>query len=289
MEESMHTKARKSAYLMAIAVMLTLIASKVWSQTPATQVDFQRSFTVSQGAKLVVENYKGAIHVTGTDSNQVVVDVHKKFDGSDADRKWWLENLKVNVDGQPDRVTVKVVYPSQNCSFCWTSTSYESEVDLDIKVPHRIDVQLDGYKPDIQIKSTQGSISIHSYKAPMLLDSTAGAIRIETYKDLIRLRDVSIDGDLVIESMKAETEITARSIGHNVDIQTEKGTISLSVPASANFNLDYDGGRRASFFTDFPSISQAGFSGHNLKGTVNRGGPTVRLRTEKGSVSLHKL
>jgi hypothetical protein len=252
-------------------------------------VDFQRSFTVSPGAKLVVENYKGAIHVTGTDSNQVVVDVHKHFDGSDADRKWWLENLKVDVDGQPDRVTVKVVYPSQNCTFCWISGNYEAEVDLDIKVPHRIDVQLDGYKPDIQIKSTQGSISIHSYKAPMLLDSTAGAIRIETYKDLIRLRDVSIDGDLVIESMKADTEITARSIGHNVDIQTEKGTISLSVPASANFNLDYDGGRRASFFTDFPSISQAGFSGHNLKGTVNRGGPTVRLRTEKGSVSLHKL
>ncbi len=79
---------------MAIAVMLTLIATKVWSQTPAAQSDFQRSFTVSPGAKLVVENYKGAIHVTGTDGNQVVVDVHKKFEGSDADRKWWLENLK---------------------------------------------------------------------------------------------------------------------------------------------------------------------------------------------------
>jgi hypothetical protein len=92
MEESMHTKLRKSAYLLAIAVLLTLIATKVWSQSPSTPVDFQRRFTVSPGAKLVVENYKGAIHVTGTDSNQVVVDVHKKCDGSEADRKWWLEN-----------------------------------------------------------------------------------------------------------------------------------------------------------------------------------------------------
>ncbi len=94
--------------------------------------------------------------------------------------------------------------------FCWTTSSYEAEVDLEIKVPHRIDVQLDGYKPDIRVSSTQGSISIHSYKAPMLIDSTTGAVRIETYKDLIRLRDVTIEGDLVIESMKADTEITAK-------------------------------------------------------------------------------
>lgn len=285
----MTAKSRKSVYLLAIALMLTLIASKVWSQTPDAQSDFQRSFTVSSSAKLVVENYKGAIHVTGTDGNQVVVNVLKKFEGSDADRKWWLENLKVDVNGQSDRVTVKVVYPSQNCMFCWTTSNYEAEVDLEIKVPHRIDVQLDGYKPDIRVSSTQGAISIHSYKAPMLIDATTGSVRIDTYKDTIRLRDVTIEGDLVIESMKADTEITAKSLGKNVDIQTEKGMISLSVPASANFNLDFQGGRRASFTSDFPAISGATYSGQNMKGTVNHGGPTVHLRTERGSVALHKL
>jgi len=286
----MKATVRKSVYLLAIAVMLTMIATKVWSQTPSSvQTDFQRNFTVSSGARLVVENYKGAIHVTGVEGNQVVVDVHKKFEGSEADRKWWLENLKVDVNGQSDRVTVKVTYPSQNCTFCWTTGSYIAEVDLEIKVPHRIDVQLDGYKPDIRVSSTNGSISIHSYKAPMLLDSTTGAVHIDTYKDSIRLRDVTIEGDLVIDSMKADTEITARSLGKSVNIQTEKGTISLSVPANAGFNLDFQGSNRSSFTSDFPSISAVTYSGQNMKGTVNQGGPTVHLRTYKGSVSLHKL
>jgi Putative adhesin len=289
MENRMHPRVRKSAYLMAIAILLTLIATKVWSQTPAPQVDFQRSFTVSPEAKLVVENYKGTIHVTGTDSNQVVVDVRKIFEGNDADRKWWLENLKVDVNGRTDRVEVKVTYPSQNCSLCWTSGNYESEVDLDIKVPHHIDIQLDGYKPDIRVSSTTGSISIHSYKAPMLLDSTTGAVHINTYKDSIRLRDVTLQGDLVIESIKADTEITAKNVGKNINIQTEKGTITLSLPANADFNLDYQGGRRASFTSDFPAISGATYSDQNMKGTVNHGGPNVRLRTDRGSVSLRKL
>jgi hypothetical protein len=285
----MQAKIRKSIYALAIIVMLTMIATRVWSQSPESQTDFQRSFSVSSNARLVVENYKGTIHVTGTDGNQVTVDVHKKFEGSESDRKWWLENLKVNLSGQPDRVEVKVVYPSQNCSFCWTTSSSESEVDLEIKVPHHIDVQVDGYKPDIRVTSTNGSISIHSYKASMLIDSTRGSVHIDTYKDSIRLRDVNIEGDLVIESMKADTEISARSLGKRVDVHTEKGTISLSVPASADFNLDFEGGRRSSFSTDFPAISAAGYSGREFRGTVNHGGPTVRLRTERGSVALHKL
>ena len=236
----------------------------------------------------MVENYKGTIHVTGTDSNQVVVDVRKIFEGSDADRKWWLENLKVDVNGRTDRVEVKVTYPSE-LQLLLDVGNYESEVDLEIKVPHHIDIQLDGYKPDIRVSSTTGSISIHSYKAPMLIDSTTGAVHINTYKDSIRLRDVTLQGDLVIESMKADTEITAKTLGKNVDIQTEKGTITLSVPANADFNLDFQGGRRASFTSDFPAISGATYSGQNMKGTVNHGGPNVHLRTDRGSVSLRKL
>ena len=64
----MQAKVLKSAYLLAIGVMLTMIATKVWSQTPNSQTDFQRSFSVSTSAKLVVENYKGTIHVTGTEA-----------------------------------------------------------------------------------------------------------------------------------------------------------------------------------------------------------------------------
>ena len=38
-------------------------------------------------AKLIIENYKGTIHITGADRDQVVVDVRKIFEGSDADRE----------------------------------------------------------------------------------------------------------------------------------------------------------------------------------------------------------
>ena len=82
---------------------------------------FQRSFTITSGGTLAVDNYKGTIHVTGTDTNQVVVDVHKRFEGSDSDRKWWMENIQINFRNDSSRVSVDVKYPNQYCVFCWNN------------------------------------------------------------------------------------------------------------------------------------------------------------------------
>src|ERR1041385_450950 len=57
---------------------------------------FQKTFNIASGGTLDVDNYKGTIHVTGADTNQVTVDVTKRFEDNDADRKWWMENIQVN-------------------------------------------------------------------------------------------------------------------------------------------------------------------------------------------------
>ena len=72
-------------YGLFLTVMLLL------AQTASAQEQqpehFQRTFTVSPGAALNVQNYKGTIHVSAADGNQVVVDVQKRFEGDDSDRK----------------------------------------------------------------------------------------------------------------------------------------------------------------------------------------------------------
>src|SRR6185312_15527 len=68
-----------------LAVLATQNAS-VQAQEPE---HFQKTFTVSPGATLNIENYKGTIHVAAAEGNQVVVDVQKRFEGSESDRRWW--------------------------------------------------------------------------------------------------------------------------------------------------------------------------------------------------------
>ncbi len=285
----MHPRLRSLSVISALAFVAAL-CSAAPAQTDSQPEQFQRTFTVNSAATLAVENYKGAIHVNGSDSNQVLVDVHKRFEGSDADRKWWMENVKVNFRNDPGRVEIRVDYPSQtwNCMFCWRDHNFSDAVDLEIRVPRKTNLKLDGYKPDIKISSVQGDVAIKSYKAPMLIESTTGAIHIDTYKDTMRLRDVTLQGPLDVKSYKADLEVSANALGSTADLETDKGSIVLRVPEDSGLDVDYSGGRRSSFHSDFYLSASMG-DGESVRGTINRGGTRVRLRTEKGSISLEKL
>jgi hypothetical protein len=248
---------------------------------------FQKTFSIASGGTLDVDNYKGTIHVTGADTNQVTVDVTKRFDGNDADRKWWMENVQINFHNDSNRVAVEVKYPQWNCTFCWHD--YTAAVELEIHVPRQTNVKLESYKPDIRIAGIQGDVRVKSYKSPIELDSTTGAVRIDTYKDTVKLRNVNVRGPLEIKSYKADAEIDARSLGDSVTLENSKGSIVLRVPANAGLDVDFEGSRRSSFRSDFAMASQTGSFNSSFRGKVNQGGTRVRLRTEKGLVSLEKL
>jgi hypothetical protein len=278
-------------WLIAIVGVIALVAPMVRSQVSGSDSvtdHFQRSFAIAQNGTLHVDNYKGTIHVTGGDGNQIVVDVTKRFEGSEADRKWWMENTEVNFRNDNDRVSVEVKYPQWNCGICWPGHDFTAVVELEIRVPRQINVNLESYKPDIKVAAVQGDIGIKSYKSPITIDSTTGAIHIDTYKDTVKLQNVTLRGPLEVKSYKADAEIDAKALGESATIENTKGTIVLRVPQNAGLNVDYEGGRRADFHSDFPLASETGGFDHHVRGTVNQGGTRLHLRTEKGSVSLER-
>jgi hypothetical protein len=280
-----------SAVLAFALVCLAVSALAGQDTTSGQQPErFQRSFALQSGGTLRVDNYKGTIHVTGSNTNQVVVNVWKRFEGgSEADRKEWMENTKINFSNDSGRVSVKVEYPNWSCVFCWADHEFTASVELEIQVPMKTNLDLDGYKPDIKIDSLQGDIRIKSYKAPMTIESTTGAIHIDTYKDTIRLRNVAVRGELNVKSYKAETQIDARSLLGTANLQTDKGSILLRVPQDIGLEIDFSGGRRSGFRSDFPLAAQTGNRlGREVRGTINGGGAHIILRTDKGSVTVEK-
>jgi len=287
---------RVMGWLVVIAGVLALAAMatpSLRSQSTTGSSDqaehFQKTFSIANGGTLEVDNYKGTIHVAAADTNQVTVDVTKRFEGNDADRKWWMENVQINFHNDSNRVAVEVKYPQWSCTFCWQGHDYTAAVELEIHVPRQTNVKLDSYKPDIKIAGIQGDIRVKSYKSPIELYSTTGAVRIDTYKETVKLRNVNVRGPLEIKSYKADAEIDARSLGDTVTLENTKGSIVLRVPANAGLDVDFEGSRRSSFRSDFAMASQTGSFNSSFRGKVNQGGTHVRVRTEKGSVSLEKL
>jgi len=251
---------------------------------------YQRSFAIQPGGTLAVSNFKGVIRVTGSDSSQVVANVMKKFEGTDKDKTWWMAKTDVHFTNTADRVEISVEYPSCDCSGPdWEShEDYQASVELTIQVPRKINLELRGHKPLMNISAIDGDIRIDSYKSPIDIQSTSGAIHIETYKETVRLKDVTIRGTLGVQMAKGEALIEAKSLGERVNLETEKGSIVLKAPSNAAMTLDYSGGRRSSFQSDFAIAAETG-SSSSVRGTINGGGTQVHLRSEKGSIIVEKL
>jgi hypothetical protein len=292
---------RRVLAVLTAAMAVALSAPVVLAQTSQGQQDqsaeaFQRSFSMNAGGTLVVENRKGTIHITGSDTNQVVVNVRKIFDGT-RDRQEWMAETKVNFDSTPDHLNVSVDYPNWNCVFC---VNLDDEVDLTIAVPHAINVELDGNRPDMEISSIEGNIRISSNRSTIAIRSTDGAVRIETNRGEVKLSDVAIKGRLEVTSNRADAVIEAKSLVGDADLETERGSIVVRMPSTVGVDLDYVGGRRASFHCDFPVTTnqngaelndvsgRVGRDGARISGALNQGGPRMILRTERGSISLEK-
>ena len=252
----------------------------------ATQDSVQRNFKVSNGSTLRVENYKGKIEIRGTDGDQIVVHALKHFEGSDSDRKWWMENLSIDMDSAGGNTRVKVSYPQRECMFC--STDYQAWVELEIQVPRKTNLDINGYKPRMEISRIEGDITIQSYKAAIHLFETAGAVRIDTYKETVKLEDVTVRGRLAVKAYKSEIVIEAKSLGDEASVENEHGTIVVRVPEKAGINLDFVGGRKALFRSDFPLTTTGTLASRSIQAKINDGGTTLRLRTDKGTVSLEK-
>ena len=288
----MKPSVRFSAPLIALLSAFALAQSSVDQPQPD---HFTRNFTITPGGTLRVENYKGAIHVTGGSGNQVAVTVDKKFAGSDSDRKWWMENVRVKFENDANLVQVAVEYPSSNCASGCGNHDYAGEhdytaaVELTIEVPQKTNLNIDGYKPDIKLASVEGDIRVKSYKSPIDIESTNGAIDISTYKETVRLHDVTVRGDLRLKMEKGDARIEARNLGSDADIEMGKGSVVLRVPRNAGISVDYSGSRRSSLHSDLPIASESGFRSNEVRGTINGGGIHLRLRTDKGSFSIEGL
>jgi hypothetical protein len=279
----------------AFAAALTSASCLAFAQTSPSndqQEHFERTFSLDQGGTLHIENYKGRIRIKGSDAKQVTVTVDRRFEGTDKDRAWWMSHNHVNFGAQPGRLSVEVEYPNNNCSNlsdCYDAhEDYTAWVELTLQVPRQVNLQIDGYKPEMNIDNIEGDIRIKSYKSPIDIASTTGAIRIDTYKDSIHLRDVAIRGHLYVKSEKADAVVEAKSLGDDVELETEKGSIILRVPQGTGMDVDYSGGRRSTFHSDFNMNVASGYPPESLRGKINNGGAHVSLRTVKGSVSIEK-
>jgi len=240
---------------------LVFIATAAGILSAADSKDIHRTFPLDSRGHVTIDTYKGSIHVSTWDRNEVDVDVRIEEDGDVFAQS--VTHADVRFDAS--RSDIRITSDNQ-----WTFF-------LDGVAPL--------YRYTIHMPQT-ASLRIKDYKSESEVNDLAADLQVETYKGSLQLRNHA--GGLLVNTYKGDIRAEFATVSAPVRIDTYKGGIDLRLPRDSRFDLSTDLGRRGgdpdSDFARYVRTSNLRDRTHRSQ--VNGGGPEVKVRSYKGEFRL---
>jgi hypothetical protein len=283
-----------SAAVLALAASACSInlSAEHWTGTE------KKSFAVSGKAEVHLKTFDGAIEVSAWDKPEVAVVIERRA-GSQAEG----EALKVTATQDGNRITVEAVAPTREVQ---VGFHVGRSVKFIVNVPRETDlvarsgdgsITVADVRGHLQLNSGDGSIKGTGLDGEVAANTGDGSVTLEGVKGDVDVNtgdgSVRVSGAPV--ALKAHTgdgSVTldldaGTTVGKDWEITTGDGSVRMSLPSTVNAELDAstgDGGIEASDF----GLRATENARNELRGRLGSGGPTLKVRTGDGAITVAK-
>jgi len=249
---------------------LTLVVAVSASAASLTQT-IDKTFDVKPGASVKLTNVNGRITVTAWDQPRVKVVAVKKVEADRDDVKQVMNELRVDLQPGNGGLTIVTKYPKRDegigSIFSWImGDEVQAQVTFELMVPRSMNVD---------VTNTNGSIHLNDVTGSHELDTTNGKIEVTRCAG-------SLDASTTNGSIHAE--LTRVSKGQPLRFETTNGRIEVELPSDLAVDVDA-GTTNGAIHTDLP-IATTRVSRNSLRGTINGGGTSLRMRTTNGGIEI---
>jgi hypothetical protein len=233
-----------------------------------------RTFDVRAGAEFVLSNVNGRITINSWDQPKVRVIAHKEVDGDRDELKKALAELRVEMQPRNGGLVVITHYPKENDGvssiFDWLAGDHiDANVRYEITVPRTMNVD---------VTNTNGAIHLDNVTGKHELDTTNGKIEVKRCAG-------SLDASTTNGGIDAELIRVAQ--GQPLRFETTNGRIEVALPAGTGADLDA-ATTNGSINSDLP-VATTRTSSNSLRGTINGGGTSLRMRTTNGGITIRRV
>ena len=291
---------RSGAALLALAVVGSTACSINLNAEQYVKKEL-KTFAVTGKADVELKTFDGSIEVTSWDKPEVAVTIERRAD-TQAD----AEALKVTAEQNGNRIIVHAVKPEQREEM-QVGFHHGRSVRFVVSVPRTADlnatsgdgsISVTGITGRVNARSGDGSIATSDIKGDVAVDTGDGSVSVDNVTGNLKVNtgdgSVSIKGQpqaLVAHtgdgSVRVDVTSGSGSPTGDWELTTGDGGIHVTLPANFNAQLDAhtgDGGIDANDFGLPPNDEDR----NDLQGAIGSGGPTLRLRTGDGGITLSK-
>ncbi len=301
--------------LICSALLLTGCEFDEFGPSDRFQSDFHYSYPLGAGGKLTVENFNGAVEITGWDQNTVDISGVKY-----ASTEQLRDAIRIDIQHSESAVNIRTVRPSDHRG--------NLGARFVVKVPRKIELE--------RITSSNGHVRVIDVDGPARIRTSNGAIRTErltgnleaqTTNGSIEAERVSgganlktTNGRVRADAVRGPFEASTSNGGIHVHmasnvpnaamkLTTSNGPIDLTIdsPAPADLRASTTNGSitlhlpnstsarvhasttNSSIASDFDVRKQGASDKHHLEGTIGGGGALLDLSTSNGHIRLIRM
>ena len=301
------------AALACAAAALFATACEVNLHTEGLSTRETKTFKVSGQPDVVLDTFDGAIEVHSWDRNEVEVEIEKR-----AIDQGLLDQITVSSEQEGNRVVLRVKGPAATERHGITiGVSISPTAKLRVTVPRATNLQAKSGDGSIRAEQVDGTLVLTTADGSVTASHLSGDLQVRTGDGAIRVDRVTgrldletNDGSINVEatpstlhaktgdgSIRMRIDLDTTMTG-DWDITTGDGSVSLTLPASFNAEIDAetsDGSVRASH----PLLRESSperASGEDrderrerrrsLRTTMGTGGKALRIRTGDGTIRI---
>lgn len=182
----------------------------------------------------------------------------------------------VQVDGEVDDGTVSDVSGSLDFN-----AGYNGNVQL-AHVGQKLHFK--SVRTDLQLARLDGEINMGH--GDLRASSVSGPVKLNTRSNEVHMEDVS--GEVEVENRNGIVELKTKAPLGNIDISNVHGGIEIDLPQNASFRLDAESKNGNIETNDFSINVDNSSRDASAQGSVGKGGPNIRLRSDRGTIQLRK-
>jgi DUF4097 and DUF4098 domain-containing protein YvlB len=260
-----------------------------------------KTFAVTGKADVELKTFDGSIEVTSWDKPEVAVTIERR-----ADTQAEAEALKVTAEQSGNRVVIHAVKPERSESQVQVGFHHGRSVRFVVNVPRTTDlnatsgdgsISVSGITGRVDARSGDGSIATSDISGDVGLDTGDGSISADNVTGNLKINtgdgSVSVKGQprgLIAHTGDGSVSVdvtSATTAATDWELTTGDGGIHVTLPANFNAQLDAHTGDGGIDANDF-GLHATGEDRNDLRGAIGSGGPTLRLRTGDGGITLSK-
>jgi DUF4097 and DUF4098 domain-containing protein YvlB len=141
------------------------------------------------------------------------------------------------------------------------------------------DLRIENIAGDAYVKAVSGDIRLSGIKGSVGAESVSGEIELKAVSEAASVTGKSVSGNMTYEGMI--------KMGGRYELKAHSGTVRMTIPASSSFDLEADTFSGV-IDSEFEIQVSGKISPREVRGTVGKGGATVRLKTFSGDIELKK-